>query len=338
MKAKDTAANPVANLDANLDADLVAVADPTAEMNNSPGKGIPARLGNRLEAIVDLVKRALRQGITEGDWILADIGSDHAYLPAFLLRQGLVERAIATEIHEGPYQNILRTIGLCDLEGRLEARRGDGLSAVRPGEAKVIVLAGMGGATIEKILRDGAAAAGEAQYLVLQPQNAYERLCHTLLDTGWKLVEETLAAQGQEIYRLMLWQNGSCSNCEYEQGWDSADIRMHMASWRERVCPSYDAEGFARCIWRLGPKNIARCTEFNNRIDIWDQAASVNCQLSPVTCHKGLLERLISQELAWLARAEAGLSMSCRQDSDHKRRAVAAEKKVWEGFLTWLFP
>jgi tRNA (adenine22-N1)-methyltransferase len=293
------------------------IKSPALESNNLDDSDVPIRLGPRLAAVADLAAWALADGNCRRT--LADIGSDHAYLPAFLLRQNIIDRAVAVDVHEGPFQNILRTVSLWGLEDCLEARRGDGLSVLKPGEADVIVAAGMGGGTMAKLLSEGAAVADQARRLVLQPQNAYASLSRFLLTAGWRLAEEALAAEGQEIYRVMCWRRGSRRQDFQQrdsqpecQDWDVGVVREKTALWREQACPEADAGIFASCVWRLGPINIARRDE--------------------------LLRPFADRELSRLARAAAGLSRSGRRESEDKNRAVAAEIKVWEGLLQWLFP
>jgi len=295
---------------------------------------IPLRLGPRLAALAELVTQEMAavQGEGGNPWrTLADIGSDHAYLPAYLLRQGVVDKGIATDVNEGPFRNILRTVEICGLRECLEARRGDGLTVLRPGEAGCIVMAGMGGATMAKILCDGAAVTDQALSLVLQPQNAFERICRVLLDAGWQLAEETLAEENRETYRLMAWRCGTWF-CEHAPGgvaggedrksgedrdalarpWNMADIDEYITRWREQACPASDAGIFARCIWHLGPRNIARRDES--------------------------LREPAGLELERLVRAATGLGRSERNENEGRRREVAAAITVWEGLLKWLFP
>lgn len=302
-------------------------------------------LGPRLAAVADLVQGALTkaegaegaegaekctyEGSALPQWTLADIGSDHAYLPAFLLQQGVIEAAIAVDVHEGPYQNILSTVERCGLGGRLEARRGDGLSVLKAGEAQIIVLAGMGGATMAKILRSGEAVVREAQGLVLQPQNAYEGLYCLLWTAGWRLIEEVLAAEGQEIYRGMVWQNE-----KYGQGWDMTDIEMNIARWREAICPEAEAEVFTRCVWKLGPKNIARQEALREHRN--QDPGDCLQDFADLKVHEELLKALLFQELERLARVDAGLRQSGQKENEYKRLRISTEERIWQEVLTWL--
>ena len=110
------------------------------------GRTVPDRLelGPRLRAIAELVPLGCRT--------LADIGTDHGYIPVSLLLEGRLDRAIAADIGAPPLDHARRTAGLYGVSERIDFRLGDGLAVVEPGEAEVIVIAGMGGDTITEIL------------------------------------------------------------------------------------------------------------------------------------------------------------------------------------------
>jgi tRNA (adenine22-N1)-methyltransferase len=274
------------------------------------------RLSPRLESLAVLVKKTQ---LTGRHTTLADIGSDHAYLPAFLLQEKIIGKGIAADIHDGPYKNSLRTIDLYGLEDCLEARLGDGLSELDPGEVQILVLAGMGGATIEKILLTGDAVAREAHCLILQPQNAWDRLCFFLTAQGWFLDDEALVEENQEIYRLMAWRRKQTATVPMAmttvpvmEDQKVPDIELMINRWHRQVSPESDRKVFARSVWFLGPVNIARRTD--------------------------LLKPLIHKELTRLSRTSEDLGKSRREESRGKFQELAEEIKVWEDLLTWLFP
>ena len=137
----------------------------------------------RLQAIAGLVPRGSR--------CLADIGTDHGYIPAALLRIKKIDQAIAVDISEGPLARARRTAERYGLEERVDFRLGDGLSVLAPGDADVIVIAGMGGDTIVDIL----SAAPWSLYgplLLLQPMSRAELLRKWLWKRGARLCSEQL--------------------------------------------------------------------------------------------------------------------------------------------------
>ena len=104
------------------------------------------QLSKRLQALADLVSQ---------DHVLADVGCDHGYIPVFLIQNQRRPKAIAMDIGEGPLKRAQENIRSYGLEGYIETRLSDGLSKLQPGEADTILISGMGGPLMEKILTEG---------------------------------------------------------------------------------------------------------------------------------------------------------------------------------------
>ena len=151
-------------------------------------------------------KRLLRAAqMVRAGVAVADIGTDHAYLPVYLLQTGRCPRAVACDIGEGPASAARRTIAKAGLTDRIDVRVGDGLSVLTPGEVQDIVIAGMGGETIVSVLsaapwlQDNA-----ADYrLILQPMSKTVELRHWLLQNGFSVDEERLIEDGRHLYIAM---------------------------------------------------------------------------------------------------------------------------------------
>ena len=92
--------------------------------------------------------------VTEGSR-LTDVGTDHGYVPLCLCRQGRIPSAIAMDVNEGPLLRAKEHIREAELDAYIETRLSDGLSALNPGEADTVLIAGMGGNLMERILADG---------------------------------------------------------------------------------------------------------------------------------------------------------------------------------------
>lgn len=135
---------------------------------------------------------------------VADVGSGHGLLPIYLVRRGIARRAVATENRPGPWASVRRAVEEAGLAHLIEVRLGDGLQALRPGEEEVIVLAGLGGGTIARILGAGRAVAAAAHRLILQPVDAPAQVRSWLLAEGWDLVDEELVCQRGRIYDALL--------------------------------------------------------------------------------------------------------------------------------------
>ncbi|MBE6763216.1 MAG: SAM-dependent methyltransferase [Ruminococcaceae bacterium] len=136
--------------------------------------------------------------------VLADIGTDHAHLPVWLIQNGICQKAIAADIGEGPAASARRTVQEAGLSACIEVRVGDGLSVLSPEEATEIVIAGMGGETIAQIL---AAAPwlkdGVDRRLVLQPMTKTVELREWLYQNGFSIEEEHLIRDGRHLYCVM---------------------------------------------------------------------------------------------------------------------------------------
>ena len=117
-------------------------------------------LDKRLQAVAALVP----EGVS-----LADIGTDHAYLPVWLWEQGRITRAVAGDIAAGPCRAARNTVAMYGAAGAIEVRQGSGLEVLTPGEVECIAICGMGGSTIISILEASMEIAKDAQRLVLQP-------------------------------------------------------------------------------------------------------------------------------------------------------------------------
>ncbi len=152
------------------------------------------QLSKRLQAVADLAGVA---------GVLADVGTDHGYIPVFLVSCGKAGRAIAMDVNEGPLRRAEENIRQFGLEGRIETRLSDGLYALSPGEAGVIVIAGMGGALMARILEKGEGAACVAERLVLQPQSELPEFRRFLSERGYRITDENMVFEDGKFYSMM---------------------------------------------------------------------------------------------------------------------------------------
>lgn len=136
--------------------------------------------------------------------VAADIGTDHALLPVFLIREGICPRVIASDLHPGPLEKARSNVLLFGLNSFIEVRQGDGLQSLEPGEADVIVIAGMGGAKITDILGAYPGVLKSVQRLVLQPQSGAGFLRRWLLKNSWSLMDEDLVLENGRFYEIIV--------------------------------------------------------------------------------------------------------------------------------------
>lgn len=139
---------------------------------------------------------------------LADIGTDHALIPAALLRRGRIQTAIASDIRQGPLDSAARTAQQFGLDGQISIRLGAGMDTVQPYEADTIVIAGMGGETIAQILDDACWALDGAHLLLLQPMTAQPFLRQYLAAHGGIIEKESLCREGKRMYTVFTVRGG----------------------------------------------------------------------------------------------------------------------------------
>ena len=134
---------------------------------------------------------------------VADIGTDHAYLPVYLVQSGACLGGIAADIRSGPLEAARRTVTEAGLIDVITLRLGDGLAPVEADEVDDIVIAGMGGETIVEILSAADWVKDARLRLVLQPMTRAEELRRWLLTNGFGIQEERLVQDGHRLYPVM---------------------------------------------------------------------------------------------------------------------------------------
>lgn len=152
------------------------------------------KLSKRLERLAGMVTTGNR---------LADVGTDHGYVPIYLCEKGRIPSAIAMDINEGPLKRAKHHIGEAGLGPYIETRRSDGLSALLAGEADTILIAGMGGPLTVRILEEGRTALSRALELVLQPQSEIGKVRRWLSENRWKIVCEDIVLEEGKYYPMM---------------------------------------------------------------------------------------------------------------------------------------
>lgn len=134
---------------------------------------------------------------------VADIGTDHGYLGIYLLKEGKATHVLACDLREGPLDNARRNAALFGVQAQMDFRLSDGLAKVRPEEVDTIVLAGMGGDLIVRILSQCTWLRDERLTLILQPQSAGNALRRWLAEEGFELLREEPVLDGSFLYTVM---------------------------------------------------------------------------------------------------------------------------------------
>lgn len=165
------------------------------------------KLSSRLTAVASMVRKGS---------VAADIGTDHGYLPAYLISQGISPYTIASDVSQGPLNAAKEVVELLALGRKVDLRLGDGLKVLSPGEADTICIAGMGASTIIKILAGTPDVLTEVKRLVLQPMRGASQLRRWLMEHGWDIVDEELVFEGGLFYEIIGAQPRECCLTEAE--------------------------------------------------------------------------------------------------------------------------
>lgn len=136
---------------------------------------------------------------------LADIGSDHGYLPVAMMRRGLITAAVAGEVATTPFHAAQRTVRNNGLEQPITVRLADGLAAIEPSDGiTAISVCGMGGETIRDILDDGKTHLSGQERLILQPNGGEQPLRQWLMDNGYCILHEELLRENRFYYEIIV--------------------------------------------------------------------------------------------------------------------------------------
>ena len=146
--------------------------------------------------------------------VLADIGTDHGYIPIYAVKNGKCEKAIACDVNKGPLKSAEENIASYGLSAKIETRLSDGLEGLGTGEADTIVIAGMGGFLIRDILERGADRLDGRTTLLLQPMVAVSELREYLIKNGYNIFNEHLAREGDKFYNILCVGKGKCEYTE----------------------------------------------------------------------------------------------------------------------------
>jgi len=154
-------------------------------------------LSSRLRRIADYIPAGAR---------VIDVGTDHGYIPIWLLQNGLTDHAIATDIKPGPLNNAAKDAEKYGVSSLLELRLCDGLAGCCADDADTVIIAGMGGETIMGIL-DAAPWAFEKR-LILQPQTKLTELRAWLAGRGLAIADASLVSDSGRLYQVWLAEKG----------------------------------------------------------------------------------------------------------------------------------
>ena len=167
------------------------------------------------------ISKRLRKvaGFVPQDAKILDVGSDHAYLPIYLIQQGRISSAIAGEVVEGPYQSAVTNVADNQMSDKISVRLANGLVAFdKKDQIDVIIIAGMGGRLIADILDNGSAKLASVKRLILQPNNREDELRRWLCGHDFQITEEAIVEENGKFYEIMIAEQGhQVLNAEQER-------------------------------------------------------------------------------------------------------------------------
>ena len=155
------------------------------------------KLTPRLQSVADMVSPCK---------LVADIGTDHAYIPMYLVENGVAQSAIASDVVDGPVKIARENIARQGLADKVVVTKAYGLKAVA--DADCVVIAGMGGKLICDILKEDMEIAKKFDSMVLQPMTCQDDLRKFLHQNGFAIIEERLAKEDDKIYNILAVKKG----------------------------------------------------------------------------------------------------------------------------------
>lgn len=152
------------------------------------------QLDKRLSAVAGLVRKGTR---------FADVGTDHAYLPVYLIKNGIIDSAIAADLRKGPLENARETAQIYNLTEKIQLRLSDGLDNFTVGEVNEIAVAGMGGLLIAQFVERTEWLKNSDIHLILQPMTHAEELRKSLYDNSFQIDKEVAVQDKDKLYIII---------------------------------------------------------------------------------------------------------------------------------------
>ncbi len=149
------------------------------------------KLSPRMQMAADMVRP---------DSVVCDVGTDHAYLPSYLILNGICPSALACDIGKGPLENARKSTVAYGIADKITLRLSDGLDEVEPFEAQDIVICGMGGTLMTRIIERAGWLRDAGKHLVLQPMTHVEDVRSFLIENGFEILQEKTCLDDGRIY------------------------------------------------------------------------------------------------------------------------------------------
>ncbi|MFP4697946.1 MAG: tRNA (adenine(22)-N(1))-methyltransferase [Eubacteriales bacterium] len=156
-------------------------------------------LSKRLLAVAEYVEEKIK---------VADIGTDHAYIPIYLAKYKKAKKIIAMDINKGPLNRAKKNIQKHKLDNLIETRLSNGLEQLKPYEVDTIIISGMGGLLINKIINKSSEIINTTPRLILQPQSEIHKVRYNLHDLGFAITDEKLIYEDGKFYFVIVADKG----------------------------------------------------------------------------------------------------------------------------------
>lgn len=170
------------------------------------------QVSNRLKLVASFVS---------GEGTVADIGTDHGYIPIYLVKHHIANGVIAMDVVDGPLERARKHIKQHKLEDRITVRKSNGLQKLEKGEAHTVVIAGMGGGLVIKILQERMDIAKTVKEFVLSPQSEIPQVRRFLQENGFSIEKEQMIKEDGKYYvvmRVVLGKGNYYTNIDFEFG------------------------------------------------------------------------------------------------------------------------
>ena len=156
-------------------------------------------LSKRLQKIADFVPKGSA---------VCDIGTDHGYIPVYLVKENISSKVIGTDISKGSLDKIIDLVEKEKLQDLIDIRLGDGLYILSPNEVNTLIIAGMGGILISEILENSKEVSKTIENFILQPMVGVEELRRYLIGNNFKIIDEELVFEDGKYYEIIFAKEG----------------------------------------------------------------------------------------------------------------------------------
>ncbi|ARJ49872.1 tRNA (adenine(22)-N(1))-methyltransferase [Staphylococcus lutrae] len=192
-------------------------------------------INKRLEKVSEYVR---------GD-VLADIGSDHAFLPIYCIQTGKIVRAIAGEVIQGPFQSALSNVRQHGFQQQIDVRLGNGLTIIKStDQIDTVTICGMGGPLITRILTEGIPFIANHPRLILQSNIQSEPIRRFLQDHGYQITTEVLVKERAHIYEIIVADSGKMNLTEKDFKFGpflhTEPNRLFIEKWERELTALHD--------------------------------------------------------------------------------------------------